>query len=370
MGGSNENNPGLFVPLNLQEGTRMGNSKFAKDMGQNQRRPLSSINQNIIGAALYPSVVNERDKSGDMAAEMETEKSTTLELKPSSYEDCSIIEVEEYDGAAIPMFVKHTEAMLDEIDRMEVEMEDAEDSIVDIDNGDLKDPSAVVEYIDDIYAYYKKTEGSGCVSPTYMDRQFDINQKMRAILIDWLIEVHYKFELMDETLFLTINLIDRFLERCTVVRKKLQLVGVTAMLIACKYEEVSVPVVDDFVLISDKAYTRKEVLDMEKLMVNTLQFNMSLPTPYMFIKRFLKAALSDMKPLPNDIDLLNPPAELEKRKHKLKRLVQSPNSFFMNYCFQSLANCRSVWELPDSVVPTNRGRAKLTEGCSFRKKSE
>ena len=67
---------------------------------------------------------------------------------------------------------------------------------------------------------------------------------------------------MDETLFLTINLIDRFLERCTVTRKKLQLVGVTAMLLACKYEEVSVPLVEDFVLISDNAYTRIEVLDM------------------------------------------------------------------------------------------------------------
>lgn len=67
---------------------------------------------------------------------------------------------------------------------------------------------------------------------------------------------------MDETLFLTINLIDRFLDRCTVIRKKLQLVGMTAMLLACKYEEVSVPLVDDFVLISDKAYTRKDVLDM------------------------------------------------------------------------------------------------------------
>ncbi|KAJ6897282.1 hypothetical protein NC651_023216 [Populus alba x Populus x berolinensis] len=138
-------------------------------------------------------------------------------------------------------------------------------------------------------------KSSGCVSPTYMDRQFDINEKMRAILVDWLIEVHYKFELMDETLFLAINLIDRFLERCTVVRKKLQLVGVTAMLLACKYEEVSVPLVEDFVLISDNAYTRIEVLDMEKLMVNTLQFKMSVPTPYMFMKRFLKAALSDKK---------------------------------------------------------------------------
>lgn len=76
------------------------------------------------------------------------------------------------------------------------------------------------------------------------------------------VKVHYKFELMEETLYLTVNLIDRFLAVHSVVRKKLQLVGVTAMLIACKYEEVSVPVVDDLILISDKAYTRKEVLDM------------------------------------------------------------------------------------------------------------
>ncbi|KDO71444.1 hypothetical protein CISIN_1g026635mg [Citrus sinensis] len=128
-----------------------------------------------------------------------------------------------------------------------------------------------------------------------MTQQFDINEKMRAILIDWLIEVHDKFDLMSETLFLSINLIDRFLSQQQVVRKKLQLVGLVAMLLACKYEEVSVPVVGDLILISDKAYTRKEVLEMESLMLNTLQFNMSVPTPYVFIQRFLKAAQSDKK---------------------------------------------------------------------------
>ena len=82
-------------------------------------------------------------------------------------------------------------------------------------------------------------------------------------LIIVVVQVHYKFELMEETLYLTINLIDRFLAVTQhVPRKKLQLVGVTAMLLACKYEEVSVPVVDDLIVISDKAYTRREVLDM------------------------------------------------------------------------------------------------------------
>jgi G2/mitotic-specific cyclin-B, other len=46
-----------------------------------------------------------------------------------------------------------------------------------------------------------------------MSKQADINEKMRAILIDWLIEVHLKFKLLPETLFLTINIIDRFLEK-------------------------------------------------------------------------------------------------------------------------------------------------------------
>ncbi|XP_078182642.1 cyclin-B2-1-like [Carex rostrata] len=126
-----------------------------------------------------------------------------------------------------------------------------------------------------------------------MAKQPDINDWMRAIVIDWLIEVHYKFELMDETLYLTVNIIDRFLERKNVQRKKLQLVGVTAMLLACKYEEVSVPVVEDLVQISDHAYTRQEILNMEWLIVKTLQFNMSAPTPYVFMKRFLQAAQSD-----------------------------------------------------------------------------
>ncbi|CDP00885.1 unnamed protein product [Coffea canephora] len=116
-----------------------------------------------------------------------------------------------------------------------------------------------------------------------------------GILIDWLIEVHYKFELMDETLYLTFNLIDRFLKTVSVVRKKLQLVGVTAMLLACKYEEVSVPVVEDLILISDRAYSRNDMLEIESLMINTLQFNLLVPTPYVFMRHFLKAAQSNKK---------------------------------------------------------------------------
>ena len=75
----------------------------------------------------------------------------------------------------------------------------------------------------------------------YMDSQPEINDKMRAILVDWLIDVHRKFELSPETLFLTINIIDRFLAVKTVPRRELQLVGISAMLMASKYEEIWPP---------------------------------------------------------------------------------------------------------------------------------
>ncbi|KAL6758689.1 Cyclin, N-terminal domain-containing protein, partial [Haematococcus lacustris] len=84
--------------------------------------------------------------------------------------------------------------------------------------------------------------------------------------------------------------IDRYLEQKPVTRRNLQLVGVTAMLIACKYEEIWAPEVRDFVYISDKAYSREQILAMEKVMLSTLHFNLTLPTPYNFLARNLKAA--------------------------------------------------------------------------------
>lgn len=90
---------------------------------------------------------------------------------------------------------------------------------------------------------------------------------MRSILIDWLVEVHLKFKLVPETLYLTVNLIDWYLSQVSVNREKLQLVGVTAMLIASKYEEIYAPEVQDFVYITDKAYTKEEILDCEQRML-------------------------------------------------------------------------------------------------------
>ncbi|PQP93049.1 hypothetical protein Pyn_14330 [Prunus yedoensis var. nudiflora] len=111
------------------------------------------------------------------------------------------------------------------------------DPKVDIDAADADNELAVVEYLDEIYQFYKLTEDENRVHE-YMALQPEINPKMRSILVDWLIEVHHKFELMPETLYLTINLIDRFLSVKVVPRRELQLVGISSMLLASKYEEI------------------------------------------------------------------------------------------------------------------------------------
>ncbi|PIM99134.1 Cyclin B [Handroanthus impetiginosus] len=320
---SDENSLVQIKPTNAQ-----GGRTFGAEIRPN-RRALGVINHELGGANHpYPCVANKRSLTetngicnkdaafhvhrpitrqyaAEMALSQQPRVVEAKKLKTSVnelivWEDISLTDVEDHGEAKdqpVPMSLEHSKSEMRGKNQMEeVEMEDIfEETVADIDVCDAKNPLAVVDYVEDLYVYYKKMESLSCVSPDYMAQQFDINERMRAILIDWLIEVHHKFDLRDETLFLTVNLIDRFLAKQSVARKKLQLVGLVAMLLACKYEEVSVPVVDDLVFISDKAYQRKEVLEMESLMLNTLQFNMSVPTAYVFMRRFLKAAQSDRK---------------------------------------------------------------------------
>jgi len=101
------------------------------------------------------------------------------------------------------------------------------------------------------------------------------------------------FKLLPETLFLSVSLIDRYLSVTQISREKLQLVGVTAMLIASKYEEIYAPECNDFVYISDGAYTKQQILKMEQTLLNTLNFNITHPSSLHFLRRYSKAAGSD-----------------------------------------------------------------------------
>jgi G2/mitotic-specific cyclin-B, other len=161
-----------------------------------------------------------------------------------------------------------------------------------------------------------------------MSKQTEINERMRAILIDWVIEVQHRLTLMPESLYLTVYIVDQYLSSENVPKKELQLVGVSAMLVASKYEEIWAPLVGpplqmlfrqrvfltkcptvplihlfisqldnkcnkqvkDLLCISDNAFSREQVLRTEKAILNQLQWNLTVPTMYMFLARYLKAA--------------------------------------------------------------------------------
>ncbi|XP_054802602.1 G2/mitotic-specific cyclin S13-7-like [Prosopis cineraria] len=166
------------------------------------------------------------------------------------------------------------------------------EQIAHIDAADADNELAAVEYIEDIYKFYKLVENENRPHD-YIHSQPEINEKMRAILVDWLIDVHSKFDLSLETLYLTINIIDRFLSTKIVPRRELQLVGISAMLMASKYEEIWPPQVNDFVFLSDRAYTHEQILAMEKTMLGKLEWTLTVPTHYVFLVRFIKASLPD-----------------------------------------------------------------------------
>jgi len=161
---------------------------------------------------------------------------------------------------------------------------------------EINNPQYASVYAKEIFKNLKADENKHQAKFGYFAQiQNEINERMRAILVDWLVEIHNKFKLLPETLYLTVNLLDRFLEKVQVTKQNLQLVGITSMLIASKYQEIYPPEVRDFVHVSDKAYTREEILEMEGNMLRTLQFNLTVPTSWIFLERFSRLTNLDKK---------------------------------------------------------------------------
>jgi len=161
-------------------------------------------------------------------------------------------------------------------------------NVLNIDADDGENSQLVSEYVNDIYSYLRDLEKSYNVKPNYLQGK-EITGRMRAILIDWLCQVHHRFRLLPETLYLTVSIVDRFLQVHPVSRNKLQLVGVTSMLLASKYEEMYSPEISDFVYITDNAYKRPDIIKMELLILNTLDFKLGKPLCLNFLRRNSKA---------------------------------------------------------------------------------
>ncbi|KAK2446092.1 cyclin a2-1 [Trifolium repens] len=191
-------------------------------------------------------------------------------------------------------------------------------TIVDIDK-ELKDSEVWSVYAPDIYSKVRVAELERRPSTNYMEKlQQDISPTMRGILIDWLVEVTEEYKLVPDTLYLTVNLIDRFLSTKLIQKHRLQLLGITCMFIASKYEEICAPRVEEFCFITDNTYTKQEVVKMEKEVLNLLRFQLCVPTTKTFLRRFIQAAQSSYK---------DPRIELEFLANYLAELTLVEYSF-------------------------------------------
>ncbi|KAK9470773.1 A/B/D/E cyclin [Dipodascopsis tothii] len=170
-----------------------------------------------------------------------------------------------------------------------------QEEVEDEDEDDRLDITMVAEYGDEIFAYMRELELVLRPNAGYMDIQTEVHWSMRAILVDWLVQVHSRFGLLPETLFLTINYIDRFLSLKVVSLAKLQLVGATALFVAAKYEEISSPSVQEIVYMVDNSYTTEEVFKAERFMIGLLEYNLGWPGPMSFLRRTSKADDYDLE---------------------------------------------------------------------------
>ncbi|GAA6036416.1 hypothetical protein JCM8097_001710 [Rhodosporidiobolus ruineniae] len=151
--------------------------------------------------------------------------------------------------------------------------------------GDFVEPLMVSAYVVEVYKYLRELELTTMPEPDYMSNQNEVTWKMRGILVDWLVEIHTKFRLLPETIFLAVNIIDRFLS----------LVGVTTLFIAAKYEEVCCPSVQSFLYMIEGGYNGDEILKPERYILGIIGFNLSYPNPINFLRRISKADGYDMQ---------------------------------------------------------------------------
>lgn len=175
-----------------------------------------------------------------------------------------------------------------EIKQSEGEVELPE-GVKSLEEDGIDDPLMAAEYATEIFEYLRDLEVKAIPNPQYIIHQDELEWKTRSILVDWMIEVHTRFHLLPETLFLAVNIIDRFLSQKVVQLDRVQLVGITAMFIAAKYEEVMSPHVSNYRLVSDDGFSDAEILSAERFILETLNYDLSYPNPMNFLRRISKA---------------------------------------------------------------------------------
>ncbi|KAL9894850.1 G2/mitotic-specific cyclin-B3-like [Glossina fuscipes fuscipes] len=180
-------------------------------------------------------------------------------------------------------------ALPEETETAEVQPKMPPVGVEDFDKANWNDPFQVSHYAMDIFNYLKAREAEFPIDD-YMKRQVHLSKWMRALLVDWMVEVQETFELNHETLYLAVKVVDLFLCKVVINKDKLQLLGASALFIACKFDERTPPLIEDFLYICDGAYKHEELIHMEMCTLRTIDYDLGIPLSYRFLRRYARCA--------------------------------------------------------------------------------
>ncbi|XP_075061316.1 G2/mitotic-specific cyclin-B2-like isoform X2 [Mixophyes fleayi] len=257
----------------------VGGIMAVKNKGHGQRPPLEEIRNSTM---------------------IPVNKSATMNCKISNPKQVKNIKQEATEIDVPGKVAWIAEAKLEMPISMEVTMKEEDlcqafsEVLNNLEDIDARDPQMCSDYVKDIYTYLKQLEVQQSVRPNYL-RGLEVNERMRAILIDWLMQVHSKFKLLPETLYMAVAIIDRFLQVHPVLKNKLQLVGVAALFVASKYEEMYYPELADFVYITDNTYSKAEICEMERTILENLNFDLGRPLPINFLRRASRCSHAEVE---------------------------------------------------------------------------
>ncbi|KAG5200620.1 hypothetical protein JEQ12_005154 [Ovis aries] len=124
-----------------------------------------------------------------------------------------------------------------------------------------------------------------------MQRHPLLQPKMRAILLDWLMEVCEVYKLHRETFYLAQDFFDRYMAtQQNVVKTLLQLIGISSLFIAAKLEEIYPPKLHQFAYVTDGACSGDEILTMELIIMKALKWHLSPLTIVSWLNVYMQVA--------------------------------------------------------------------------------
>ncbi|KAK8792011.1 hypothetical protein WA158_005388 [Blastocystis sp. Blastoise] len=212
--------------------------------------------------------------------------------------------------------------------------------IHDIDSTFDGDSRFFSKYAASIYRHYRSIEAEYLPRENYLkDIQPKLQPHMRSVLIDWIIEIINDFHIRNETLFLTVNYIDRFLSLKPINRNQLQLLGCACLSLAAKYEECSPPRLSQIIYMTVNTYTIQQLRDYEVEVMNTLQFKFTAPTAYRMMKRFLLVSMAKIDESYLAMFIL----ELSLLHYRFIRTLPSLLAASSLYLARSILNIQPVW---------------------------